>query len=938
MSAVFACLMLFCIPLAHAQVTCDPVFPTVEDNVTIYYDATQGNAALVGVAPVYAHMGVITNLSTGPSDWKHVTTTWGTADAVGAMQADGTNKWKKTINIKTFFNIQANETVLKLSFVFRNTAGSIVGRAADGSDIFYDVYPVGGPLQTIILNPTSQSFLSSVGAQIPVKAAASKSGTLQLLDNGSQVSTATGLNLQTTINASAGFHKVQFIANAGAEKDTASFVYVVPNNTALQNPPAGTQLGINYVDNQTVRLELYAPKKQVVYAIGDFSGWQPDPGYQMKLSLDSTTWWIELNNLPAGQPVRFQYLVNGILRIADPLSTLVLSAGDDPYIPPFTYPNLPAYPVGKTSGAVSVLQTAQTPFNWTATSYQRPKKADLVVYELLMRDFIARHDFNTLTDTLDYLERLGVTAIELMPINEFDGNISWGYNPGFHKALDKYYGTAEALKTLVDACHARGMAVILDVVFNQASGSSPLAQLYWDAANNRPAADNPWLNPIAKHDYNVFNDFNHESIPTKNYVKNCLQYWLTEFKVDGFRFDLSKGFTQKNTLGNVSAWGAYDASRIAIWKDYANYIWSVDPQTYIILEHFADNTEEKELAEYGMMLWGNMNGAYKDVGLGGGSAINTSLNNISYKYRNWAVPHLVGYMESHDEERIMVECKNNGAVSGSYNIKSTQTALQRIELLNNLLYTVPGPKMLWEFGELGYDFSINLCENGTISGNCRTNPKPIRWDYNSDPARRRLYGRLAGLLRLRKNYDLFETTDFQINLGSGRLRSVRLNSPTLNAVAAGNIGVIPETGNFTFPHTGTWYDYYTGTALDVTNTTTNLTLNQGEYRLWLDQNIPFPSDIIFLQNEEVSALVQDVSVYPNPTSGVLCSLDFAVIDNSRIQIAVTDMTGKQITQVQTEMLAPGDYHYEFNTTTWNAGVYFITLRDASGARLTRKLV
>ena len=70
-------------------------------------------------------------------------------------------------------------------------------------------------------------------------------------------------------------------------------------------------------------------------------------------------------------------------------------------------------------------------------------------------------------DTLDYLDRLGVTAIELMPVNEFEGNLSWGYNPAFHIALDKYYGTQKAFKAFIDA-HSRGIAVILDVVLNHA--------------------------------------------------------------------------------------------------------------------------------------------------------------------------------------------------------------------------------------------------------------------------------------------------------------------------------------------------------------------------------------------------------------------------------------------------------------------------------------
>ncbi|HNE30490.1 MAG TPA: alpha-amylase family glycosyl hydrolase, partial [Saprospiraceae bacterium] len=546
-----------------------------------------------------------------------------------------------------------------------------------------------------------------------------------------------------------------------------------------------------------------------------------------------------------GDIYRFQYFVDGALKIADPLSTLVLDPWNDAFIPALTWPNLPAYPSGKTTGVVSLLQTAQPPFNWTAAGYDRPKKTDLVIYELLVRDFVAAHDYQTLTDTLDYLESLGVTAIELMPVNEFDGNINWGYGPAYHKALDKYYGTPEALKTFVDECHKRDIAVILDVVFNQATGASPLAQLYWDAANNRPAANNPWLNPQATHPFSVFNDFNHESAATKAYVKNCLKYWLQEFKVDGFRFDLSKGFTQFNSGSNVSLWGQYDASRVAILKNYADFIWSVDPTAYVILEHFADNTEEKELAEYGMMLWGNMWGAYKDVALGFSSGINTSLGNVVYSNRGWSVPHLIGYMESHDEDRIAYECKTYGNVAGTYNIKSLPTGLRRIEMLENLFYTVPGPKMLWQFGEMGYDFPINYCPDGSINPNCRTDPKPVRWDYLDNPYRKRLHDVTQALLYLRNNYDVFETSNYNIQLAPGTIRQVWLNDNAsgMAVVVIANVStsVINNQTLYLNGPQGWWYEYYTGDSVFYNGFPVNtITLQPGEYRLYLNQYVPLP--------------------------------------------------------------------------------------------------
>ena len=286
----------------------------------------------------------------------------------------------------------------------------------------------------------------------------------------------------------------------------------------------------------------------------------------------------------------------------------------------------------------------------------------MVIYELLVRDFVKDHNYQTLIDTLSYLQNLGVNAIELMPVTEFEGNDSWGYNVSFHLAADKYYGTQNKLKEFIDVCHSKGIAVILDMVLNHAFGQNPMVQMYWDSANNRPAANSPWFNAIATHPFNVGYDFNHESPATKYYTKNVFNYWQSEFKVDGFRFDLSKGFTQKNNPNDVNAWGAYDASRIAIWKDYFTAMTASDPNIYVILEHFADNTEEKELSDYGMMPWGNMNYNYNEATMGYVST--SALSAGVYKNRGWTNPNLVTYMESHDEERLMFKNEQFGNVLG----------------------------------------------------------------------------------------------------------------------------------------------------------------------------------------------------------------------------------------------------------------------------------
>ncbi|HHB51935.1 MAG TPA: hypothetical protein ENK75_02650, partial [Saprospiraceae bacterium] len=683
------------------------------------------------------------------------------------------------------------------------------GKATGGNDIFYPIYPDDIAFTAVLTAPSDPFLVKQIGQTINVAGIASQDASFSLFDNGDLLAQQSGLSFGYSLEiTSAGSHHVALKATNGTEEIVNDFYYVVPLTNEIEVLPEGIVPGINYIDDNTVIFALEAPNKNNVFLLGDFNEWVISTGYQLKNTPDGEIWWIELSGLSPGSYYTFQYLVDGEILIADPYSTLILDPANDAYISANTFPDMPDYPTGKTSGIVSVIQPGAPVFNWQAVDYIRPEKENLFVYELLMRDFVATHNYQTLKDTLDYLDRLGVNAIELMPVNEFDNNESWGYNPTFHMALDKYYGSPEAFKLLIDECHKRGIAIILDVVFNHTHEKNPIAQLYWNNAQFRPAADNPWLNEVAPHNYSVFFDINHESPYSKRYVKQILKYWLEEFRVDGFRFDLSKGFTQ-NTGCNFDAW-EYDATRIATLKGYADAIWTVSPDAYVILEHFTAHSEEKELADYGMMLWTGFDphNQYLEASMGYAS----NINSISYKNQGFTQPAKVGYMESHDEERMMFKNEQYGNSSGAYDVKDLSTGLDRAALAATFFFTIPGPKMIWQFGELGYDFSINYCGNGTNNESCRTYSKPIRWDYFQEEDRKDLYNTFSKLAYLKATYPVFQTTDFQL-VGSGYSKSVHLNSDDLNITVLGNFNVNNAAINPAFQHTGWWYEYFSGDSL-----------------------------------------------------------------------------------------------------------------------------
>jgi glycosidase len=466
------------------------------------------------------------------------------------------------------------------------------------------------------------------------------------------------------------------------------------------------------------------------------------------------------------------------------------------------------------------MQANQPIYTWKNTSFVRPDKNNLVIYELLIRDFTTEHSYASTLAKLDYLVNMGINAIELMPVNEFEGNLSWGYNPSFYFAPDKYYGTKTALQNFIDECHGKGIAVIMDMVLNHSFGQSPMVQLYFDGS--KPTANSPWFNVDPKHPFNVGYDFNHESAATKKFSKDVMKFWMQQYKIDGFRFDLSKGFTQKVSTDDAG-FRLYDAGRIAIWKEYNNYIKSIDANNfYVILEHFAEESEEKVLADEGMMLWNNMNYNMNEATMGW-------LGNSDFSWGFYAKhgfgksENLVGYIESHDEERLNYKNFSFGNASAGYIIKGNlATSLKREEMAAAFLFAIPGPKMVWQFGELGYDVSIDF--------NGRTGDKPIKWDYYADPNRKLLYDAYAKFIKLKKNNSIFNSTNATYNL-TGGVKYIKLSEGTNTVVVVGNFDVISQTANIDFGSSGVWYDAV-GSSLNLSSNNYTVNLNPGEYHIF----------------------------------------------------------------------------------------------------------
>jgi glycosidase len=875
-------------------ITSDPDLPTPGQAVTVYYDATKGTAGLKDfTGDLYAHTGVITDQSTGSGDWKYVKTEWGVNTPETKLTRVSTNLYSLEIgpSIRDYYGVPANEAITHLAFVFRSEDSGKEGKDDGGNDIFASVFD---DAFTVSIIQPQKNLVIDPGESILFEAASNEESALSLFNGETMIKSTTG----TTITHSfvlniAGDYWIRVTASSGGEVVTDSvFVHVLEALSEVGMPDTLVD-GINYLSDQMVQMVLFAPGKEYVFVIGDFNGWTPGSGSRM--NKDGDRFWVTVDKLEPGTEYAFQYLVDGSLTIADPYSDKVLDPWNDKWIPEEIYPGLKPYPEQGADGITGVFRTDRSRYIWGDSSFEAQEPENLVIYELLLRDFLEEHDWKTLTDTLNYFSKLGTNAIELMPVNEFEGNESWGYNPSFYFAPDKYYGPADDLKLFIDACHQRGIAVIIDMVLNHSYGQSPLVQLYYDNSTGSVAADNPWYNVESPN--SVFSwgyDFDHESLATQRFVDSVNHYWLKEFHVDGFRFDFTKGFT--NTPGD--GW-AYDASRIAVLKRMADAIWAVNSDAYVILEHLTDNAEEFNLSNHGMMLWGNLNTAYSEATMG--YMDNSDFSMISYKERFWTEPLLIGYMESHDEERLMYKNLTYGNASESYDIQEQHTALERMELAGAFFFTVPGPKMIWQFGELGYGYSIDF--------DCRVCNKPIRWDYYETGIRRRVYQVWSALIDLKLSEPAFSSDDFTLVVSDAAKR-IEINHADMDLRIIGNFGLETLPVNPSFSRSGWWYNYFEGDSMNVSDLQEPILLEPGGYRIYTSKRLGSPE--ITAGVDKIGTTRDNLHAFPNPVTGTLylepvpVNSRLTILNSAGQVIKIVEMEGNQ-DRVNLSSLSPGLY-------------------------------
>ena len=944
----FFVLLLFVSVQLKAQVTTVPTVPEANGAVTINFNKT-GTPLSTYNGTIYAHIGVTVNGVT----WQNVIGSWGNNTTQPALTfvSGTTYSLSLTPDLFTKFGVPTTSSITQICVVFRAASG-----APQSVDYFLNV----GAFQANLVTPTtnSTSILSS-GSSLSISANNTNgNANYNLLANGASIHTFTGSTYSYTDTNISINKNYELQITQGATTLVRKFSVVVNPGTVSQALPAGLQDGINYnsTDPTKATLVLDAFNKDFVYVAGSFNNWQPNTTYAMKKDPSSTKFWLELTGLTPGQTYTYQYWVvkqtpiansPALVKAADPYSTLVLSPFDDPSIPAFSYPNLPAYPEGQ-EREVTVLQTGQSPFAWSAatTNFVKPKKEDLVVYEVLVRDFDANRNYQDLINKIDYFKNLKVNAIQLMPVMEFEGNESWGYNTAFHMALDKFYGPSTKLKELVDLCHQNGIAVILDVALNHAFGRNPGVRMWMNDPDGDgwggPASDNPYFNTVAKHSYSVGDDFNHQSALTKYYTKRVIKHWIEEYKIDGFRWDLTKGFTQSCTAGDDTCTNNYQADRVAVLKEYADYSWSLDPNHYAIFEHLGSDSEEQQWANYritegkGVMMWGELFTPYKQL-ISGNSA-DADITRMGHVSRGFTGKRLLGYPESHDKDRIVYEAITFGNGGGTAPVNNNlNNAIPRVKAIGATSLLIPGPKMIWHFQELAMDDSIFTCNNGTVntdydtaSGDCKLDTKPQpQWVENwmGDALRNSVYNTYSKLINLKKNEPVFNG-DYSISPNGNNIRQriyVYNNSlpasQLKNVVILANFSVASQNITPDFPYTGTWYDLMTDAPVNVSSTSAQITLAPGDFRVYGNQ---LPSTL----NVDSFDLRDDIVLAPNPAN------DSFSITVSTVKVEIYSITGQLVKRFENDF----DTNHRCDVSELNKGVYFVKVKDVDNREKSLKLI
>jgi 1,4-alpha-glucan branching enzyme len=531
-----------------------------------------------------------------------------------------------------------------------------------------------------------------------------------------------------------------------------------------------------------VTFRVWAPNATSVYVPGDFNGWSTTAtplAKELSNSVWAGVWSADVSGTSAGH--QYKYYINysgGSVWKHDPRARLVTFSG--------------------TSAGANDIIYDPTAFNWQGDSLTTPALNDLFVYELHIGTFYPNgvsSPFVAATNRLDYLKSLGVNAVEVMPIAEFPGNNSWGYNPAQIFAVENQgYGGTDGFKTFVQACHLRGIAVLLDVVHNHYgpsdldmwnfdgyTGGGPIGGGIYFYQSNTNLQITPYGNTRP----------NFSSLQVSNFVQDNFTMWLSECHVDGFRWDTPGLMMNANNYGYIPAAGNLISTvNFMIHNSYAGKI-SISEDVY---NSFGFDSAWDTTYPYSFTpVLTNTVDANRDMSV--------IANAVQYnvRYGGSAGSGRVAFLESHDvvgdlNGGVRLVTAIDPATPNSYRARKLSTLGAAVTI------TAPGVPMIFQGQEMlenqSFDSSrvVDWSKTNTYSG-------IVQLYRDLIGARRDLKGYTPGLEG--NQCSILFTDNTRKVLAFHRWKSAAPNQDVV--VIANFSGVTVASYGMTFPSAGTWY-------------------------------------------------------------------------------------------------------------------------------------
>ena len=418
---------------------------------------------------------------------------------------------------------------------------------------------------------------------------------------------------------------------------------------------------------------------------------------------------------------------------------------------------------------------------WQHDDKPLPSNEELVIYELFVGGFSGgeagkkeRGRFKDVIDKLDYLQDLGINAVELMPIQEYPGDKYWGYNPRHYFAVESSYGSTEDLKRLIDECHGRGMRVLMDCIFNHGDTETPLTKINFDYWFTREATD-PEYNWGPEFDYDRY-DENLDIKPAWEFVGDVVRFWIEEYHIDGIRYDAGKQIANRDFM----SWISQQAKQAAAMKPFFNTV------EYI--------PEDPDIAGYGKPMDACWHESFYQQALkhvcGDDFDLNGLKETVDCQQQGYeGTTSAINYISCHDHKYTMAEL-------GDRQIFADE-AFKRAKLGAVLLMTAVGIPLVWmgnEFGEYNPEEEI-----------------AIDWTLLENDSNQNLRGYYQGLINLRKNNHALRTNNidfFHEDPESKVLAYTRWNDEGSRVVVVINFsGDFLEGYAIALPHEGTWHEW-----------------------------------------------------------------------------------------------------------------------------------